>query len=155
MTGNFWTIYTNPAIVINLCNSERRCATERSPTYQNRPFAVQLWWVSFFSILLNFCHRVFLFKTLFYITLPNFKELFFLQKFCLEVLLAIFRRAVRNWQTSMVYVNSHSYKIQCGLSMMSWSIHTLFFWSIHTLFTALKGYGTTKTKKSMDRPRHH
>ena len=30
-----------------------------------------------------------------------------------------------------------------------------FFWSIHTLFTALKGYGTTKTKKSMDRPRHH
>ena len=36
--------------------------------------------------------------------------------------------------------------IQCGLSMTSWLIHTLFlFWSIHTLFTASKGYGSTKT----------
>ena len=29
------------------------------------------------------------------------------------------------------------------------------FWSIHTLFTALKGNGSTKTKKGMDRPRRH
>ena len=26
-------------------------------------------------------------------------------------------------------------------------------WLIHTLFTALKGYGSTKTKKGMDQPR--
>ena len=37
--------------------------------------------------------------------------------------------------------------IQCGLSMMSWSIHTL--------FNALKGYGLTKTKKVVDQARCH
>ena len=29
------------------------------------------------------------------------------------------------------------------------------FWSIHTLFTALKWCGSTKTKKGVDRQRHH
>ena len=29
------------------------------------------------------------------------------------------------------------------------------FWSIHTLFTALKWCGLTKTKKGVDRQRHH
>ena len=29
------------------------------------------------------------------------------------------------------------------------------FWSIHILFTAMKGYGSTKTKKDMDQPRRH
>ena len=37
--------------------------------------------------------------------------------------------------------------VQCGMSMTSWLIHTL--------FTALKLYGSTKTKKGMDRPRRH
>ena len=46
--------------------------------------------------------------------------------------------------------------VQCGLSMRSVSIHALFCFGrlIHTLFTALTGYGSTKTKKGYRLRRH-